>query len=925
MTKGRWRQLEELYDAVVNLSPAERSVRLQDVDPELRTTLEAILAQEGSALEHPAWEDRASLLETGTVVLETGTHLTAGSQLGPYRIERLVGAGGMGEVYRAIDTRLGRQVAIKTCRQEFGERFQREARVIASLNHRHICCVYDVGPNYLVMELLEGETLAEKLKHGQLPVELTLRYGGEIADALSAAHAKGVVHRDIKPGNVMLTKAGAKVLDFGLAKSAYDATLTHSNVVMGTPAYMAPEQREGRPCDARTDIYALGLVLHEMATGKRCLTGEQPFLDRLPERLSHVIERCLPVNPEDRWQAAADVRSELLWAAKPVEASEKMIAELPNLGVEATRKLRGRPGTFYWALAAALLLTAGGVAGWMAHRPSTEEANPFANATFTRLTDFEGVERDAAISPDGRFVAFLSNRSGPLDIWVTQVGTGSAVNLTQGKAGNLDALVRALGFSGDGSQVWFHDADVKSPLRILPLMGGAPRVFLAESPVKAPPYNVAWSPDGNRLVYFTADGGDPMFVADRTGGSPRQIFISNPGIHNHFPVWSRDGQWIYFVRGFLTASEMDLWRISPGGGEPERLTQHNTDVRDVAPLDVRTVVYVARDRDGSGPWLWALDVNSKTTQRISFGLEKYSSVAASADGRHLAATEMSPTASLWSVPILNRVAEERDVKPYPVGTVRALGPRFGGKSVFYLSSRGTGDGLWRFEDGQSTEIWKGADGAQLDPPAVSSDGRRVAIVLRRSGKLTLHLATAEGNELRPFGEPIDVSGAADWSRDGQWIVTGGADTHGPGIFKIPVSGGSPVRLTTGLASNPVWSPDGNLIAYAGQNVGFFAPLLAMRPDGTPVKLPAIEVLREGVRARFLPDGSGIIYMQGQPSSQNLWMLNLSTMKTRELTRLDNAGIIRSFDIRPDGNIVFDRLRGNSHVVLIDLPGNPQNP
>jgi eukaryotic-like serine/threonine-protein kinase len=153
MTNERWRQLEELYDAVVDLSPAERSVRLKDFDPELRTVLEAILAQEGSALEHPAWEDCASLLETGT-------HLKAGSQLGPYKIERQVGAGGMGEVYRATDTRLGRQVAIKTYRQEFGERFQREARVIASLNHRHICCIYDVGPDYLVMELLEGETLA---------------------------------------------------------------------------------------------------------------------------------------------------------------------------------------------------------------------------------------------------------------------------------------------------------------------------------------------------------------------------------------------------------------------------------------------------------------------------------------------------------------------------------------------------------------------------------------------------------------------------------------------------------------------------------------------------------------------------------------------------------------------------------------------
>jgi Tol biopolymer transport system component len=572
-----------------------------------------------------------------------------------------------------------------------------------------------------------------------------------------------------------------------------------------------------------------------------------------------------------------------------------------------------------------VLVIAGGIAGWLSHRPPTAIVNPLINAKFTRLTDFEGVERDAAISPDGRFVAFLSNRSGPLDIWVSQVGTGSAVNLTQGKIGNLDALVRALGFSGDGSQVWFHDADVKTPLRFLPFIGGPPKVFLSGSPVKMPPYNAAWSPDGNRLVYFTADGGDPMFVADRTGGSPRQIYRSNPGIHNHFPVWSRDAQWIYFVRGFLTANDMDLWRISPNGGEPERLTQHNTDVRDPTPLDRHTVIYVARDRDGSGPWFWAFDADRKTTQRISFGSEKYVSVSASADGRHLAATEMSLSPVLWRVPILNRVTEERDAKPYPVGTVRALGPRFGGTSLFYLSSRGTGDGLWRFEDGQATEIWKGSDGALLDPPAVSPDGKHVAFAFRRGEKLTLHLATAEGNELRPFGASIEVSGAPDWSRDGQWIVTGGADDHGPGIFKIPVGGGAPVRLTTGLDLNPVFSPRGNLIVYAGENVGFFAPLLAMRPDGTPVKLPPIEVLREGVRVRFLPDGSGLVYLQGVPSAQNLWMLDLATMKSKVLTRLNSAGAIRSFDIGPDGNVVFDRVPGNSHVVLIDLPGDPQKP
>src|ERR1700730_7773267 len=258
---------------------------------------------------------------------------------------------------------------------------------------------------------------------------------------------------------------------------------------------------------------------------------------------------------------------------------------------------------------------------------------------------------------------------------------------------------------------------------------------------------------------------------------------------------------------------MDLCRLDLTCRNRERLTQCNTDVAYPTPVGNRTVFYVARDEDGSGPWLWAFDLKRRDSPRASVGLEQYTSIQASADGRKLVATISNPVAGLWTVPILDRVAEEHDVKPFTVPTERALAPRFSGASLFYLSSLGTGDGLWRLRDGQATEIWKGADGALRETPAVSPDGGRVAIVLRRNGKRQLYVLSSDGAELQPIAEGTVPQGSSCWSPDGKWIVTGGSDATGPGLFKIPLEGGSPVHLASGSALNPVWSPGGSLIVY----------------------------------------------------------------------------------------------------------------
>src|SRR5689334_24908961 len=305
MSAERFRQIAELYHAAREGTAGERAALLEQADPALRREVESLLAQSdsGELPDLPVIENLQGLLEDATV-----TELAGGACLGPYRIEGKLGEGGMGEVFRAVDTRLGRAVAIKMTREQFSTRFEREARAISSLNHPHICTVHDVGPNYLVMELVEGETIATLLKNGPLPRQTALLYASQILAALGEAHAKGITHRDLKPGNIMIAKSGVKVLDFGLAKSGQDETVTASPMVIGTPAYMAPEQREGKPADARSDIYSFGCVLHEMLTGVRPASQRK----RMPSRrLEKIVSRCLEQDADRRWQSAAELEREL--------------------------------------------------------------------------------------------------------------------------------------------------------------------------------------------------------------------------------------------------------------------------------------------------------------------------------------------------------------------------------------------------------------------------------------------------------------------------------------------------------------------------------------------------------------------------------------------------------------------------------------
>ena len=862
-----------------------------------------------------------------------------GTTIAHYRLEQELGRGGMGVVFRARDTRLNRTVAIKfltalDTSDRARRRFRQEAETASAINHPHLASVYDIGVEddraYLVGEYIDGVTLREwaRREHPSWRQAVELMVG--IADALTCVHAAGIVHRDIKPENILVATQGyAKLLDFGIAKLLDPAIAEESDVapeavpptrtgtIIGTVPYMAPEQIRGERVDARADIFAFGVVLFELLAGRRPFGREgntaaqttpqsEPSLrsvrPQVPYALQLIVEKALESDRADRYQSMRELVVDL----------RRLLRRPQEQAADANAGARRTPRYVYLPIAAGVILLAG-ILAMRAWRPTgqTMWRNPLAEGTFTRLTDFAGLEVDATISPDGKFVAFLSDRDGPVDAWITQVGSGAFVNLTKGQFPELlHEEMQSLGFTPDGTHVWLRITEGNQTW-LVPALGGTPRPFLNVG------INPVWSPDGRRLAYSEAapERGEPIVMADAHGGNPQQFFAGPPGTHHHFLAWSRYSPHLFFTNPL---PPNDIWRIPVSGGDPERMTHHQTRVTHATPIDERTLLYIALAEDGSGSWLYGMDLDERVPHRLNVGVEHYLSLSADDTGRRLVATVANPSGTLWTVPIASGVSDESAVRPFPVPTVRATNPRIGQDEIFFLSSRGAAPGLWKLKDGNAAELWRGRDGWVPDAPALSADRRTLAVPIRRKGRTTLHLMTQDGTDVRAVGSTIDVRGGASWSPDGEWIAVAGDAGSGLKLFKVPLRGGEPVVLVDEPSYNPAWSPDGGVVLYEHAPGGTGRVLKAVRPDGQAVNLPRIHTRRGADRARFLPGGQTAAVLIGQYRRQDFWLLDVRSGSLRQLTNFRPGYSIKGFDVSPDGRqLIFDRFTENSDIVLIE--------
>jgi eukaryotic-like serine/threonine-protein kinase len=841
-----------------------------------------------------------------------------GQTLAHYTVLAKIGSGGMGEVYLASDRKLDRRVALKVLPPELsgGERrvrFTREAKALAALNHPNIVTVFSVeedrGIPFITMELVEGSTLADRLPRDGWPLDRFFDLAIPIADAVAAAHQHGIVHRDLKPGNVMVTADGrVKVLDFGLARqdagpaeaSAAAKTIANSEagLVVGTSSYMSPEQARGQPVDARSDIFSLGVVFHEMLTGRRPFPGGTPtevlssiikdtppeasaIRAGIPRELTRLVRRCLVKDPARRIQSAADIRNELEELKREMDSGD-LVAEPRPAPVDGARTRRA-----WWATGAAVvILGLGGVAGWI-----LTERRQMAGVRLTnprQLTSSAGVESFPTWSPDGGRIAYVSNQRGNNDIWVVPAAGGAAVPFTADYAGNDTQPA----WSPDGNQIAFISDREGGGIFVMPALGGRPeRVSLRGSSEGL--VGPQWSADGTELAHMRREPeGNVIEVVSLATRQTRRVPV--PGEQgNRFDLsWSRDGRFFAYVRAASRDGQEAnrLWVLRVADGQAFAVTDGTTG--EWSPMwsaDGHTLFFLS-NRGGSVD-LWQQPLTAQGTPdgeavplTVGVGMR---AAALSADGRRLAYERGRPVANVWRVSILadrEAVWEDAERVTSDEASVQTPDLLTDGERLVISSDRGGSRDLWMVATDGTGVRQLTADRAPDGGPRVSPDGSRIAFSSNRQGNLDIWVLPVDGGPAtRLTSSPLSDM-FPSWSPDGGMIAFyGGTTRGGTNLFVVPASGGEPKQITTGDVSKyfPQWSPDGKWIFFAsGGGPGLYQIFRMPAGGGTPeqvTKEPAYFY-------RFSPDGTRLYFAGTHRGSNDLWELTLANGHERRLTR-----------------------------------------
>jgi Tol biopolymer transport system component/predicted Ser/Thr protein kinase len=776
--------------------------------------------------------------------------IEVGARLGPYEIEEAIGAGGMGEVYRARDTRLERMVAIKVLaphlaeRPEHRQRLEREAKAVSSLSHPHICPLYDVGHedgvDFLVMEFIEGETLADRLARGPLPIEEVLRFGIQIADALEKAHKQGIVHRDLKPGNVMLTADGTKLLDFGLARADAggdnsDASLTVSptvskpltaaGTVIGTYQYMAPEQLEGKTADARTDIFALGAVLYEMATGRRAFLAEtqasligaimheqpQPVSavqPMIPPAFDRVIQSCLAKDPEERWQTAHDVKLQLQWIAEGGS-----VVGLPA-PVAARRKSRER---LAWIAFSIAVLAAGILAvGYVRRAPAPRLQTRFEIPPPPEL----GTVGSPRISPDGRYVAYRGvDSTGNAQLWLRPMDSVEA-----------RPLAGTEGASGDSRPMWSPDSRhvaffVGGKLKKVPVAGGP-----AQTICDADGADGSWS-TGGEILYDGAATAPLMRVASAGGIAKPEVSLDDlEGVSSlGWPEFLPDGeQFIYLADNVEEESRVMIRSL--GSGEERFLTTSDSRVQYVEP---GYLVYVLNGMLVAHPF----DADAGTLTGDPLPLAD--SIGVSAVG-------------------LADFSASHD------GTLAYRGGQTGARKL-----------LWRDRAGR--ELGQVGQPSEYMTTSFSPDGQRLAVTVADpdGANVDLWIHDLERGVASRFTFDAGFDGVSIWSPDGSRIVFSSSRGGGSNdMYWKDASGAGAAELLLAAEENIYpsdWKRDGGVLAYGVRSSDTSWDIWALPMDGSGEPFPVLASQFAEVRASFSPDGRWMAYNSNESGEMEVYV------------------------------------------------------